>query len=194
MDIIIDIKNMNGIHGEIIQEMELITKLIIKQNYFELNFKFYQQSGLAMGAPSSALLSEIYLQHLEHNKAPDLLKTHKTNSYHRYVDYILIVYNRLNTDINNTLVEFNNIHRKIQFSIEEENNNQINLFRSVHIENSLQFGIFRKRTATDIMIHNTSCHPTEHKISGINNLINRILTYPISEPNINKEKQRTDTY
>jgi hypothetical protein len=46
--------------------MELITKLIIIQNYFELNSKFYHQSeGLAMGAPSSA---EIYLQHLEHNQ------------------------------------------------------------------------------------------------------------------------------
>jgi hypothetical protein len=42
------------------------------------------------------------------------------------------------------------------------------------------------------MIHNTSCHPTEHKISGINYLINRIATYPISECNINKEKQITD--
>jgi hypothetical protein len=34
---ILDIANKNGIHGEIIQEMELITKLIIKQNYFEIN-------------------------------------------------------------------------------------------------------------------------------------------------------------
>jgi hypothetical protein len=40
------------------------------------------------------------------------------------------------------------------------------------------------------MIHNTSCHPTEDKISGIiNYLINRVVTYPISEYNINKEKQ-----
>jgi hypothetical protein len=59
INIILYIGHQNGIHGEIIQEMELITKLIIKQNYVELNSKFYQQSeGLAMGAPSSALLSE----------------------------------------------------------------------------------------------------------------------------------------
>jgi hypothetical protein len=43
------------------------------------------------------------------------------------------------------------------------------------------------------MIHNTSCHPTEHKILGINYLINRVITTnPISEPNINKEKQTID--
>jgi hypothetical protein len=60
MDIILDIANKNGIHGEIIHEMELITKFLIKQNYFELNSKFYQQSeGLAMGAPSSALVRNI---------------------------------------------------------------------------------------------------------------------------------------
>jgi hypothetical protein len=29
---------------------------------------------MAMGAPSSALLSEIYLQHLEHNQVLDILK------------------------------------------------------------------------------------------------------------------------
>jgi hypothetical protein len=37
------------------------------------------------------------------------------------------------------------------------------------------------------MIHNTSCHPIEHQISGINYLINRIVTYPIPQYNINKE-------
>jgi hypothetical protein len=42
------------------------------------------------------------------------------------------------------------------------------------------------------MIRNTSCHPTEHKIAGINYLINRIITFPISEHNINKEKQTVD--
>jgi hypothetical protein len=76
------------------REIKLLTELIIKQNYFELNSKFYLQSqGLAMGAPSSALLSEIYLQYIEHNQIRDLLIKHKIISYHRYVDDILIVYN-----------------------------------------------------------------------------------------------------
>jgi hypothetical protein len=74
--------NKNEIPGDIIKEMELITKLIIKQNYFEQNSVFCQQSeGLAMGSPSSALLSEIYLQHLQHNKNLDLLISYKIISY-----------------------------------------------------------------------------------------------------------------
>jgi hypothetical protein len=107
---------------------------------------------------------------------------------------ILIVYNTLHTDINKALSEFNNVHQKIQFSIKEENNKQINFLdlSITRIHNSLQFGIFRKPTATDIMIHNTSCHLIEHKISGISYLINRAITYPILEDSINKEKQTTD--
>jgi hypothetical protein len=139
-----------------------------------------------MGAPSSALLSEIYLQHLEHNQIQDLLTKHEIISYHRYVNDILLVYNILRTDINKTLIEFNNIHHKIQFTIEEEIDKINFLDLSIsRTPNHLQFRIFRKPTATDIMIHNTSCHPTKHKMLGINYLINRI-TYPISKHNTKK--------
>jgi hypothetical protein len=49
VDIIKDIATKKEIHSEVIREMEQIVKLIIKQNYFEMNSKFYQQSeGLAM--------------------------------------------------------------------------------------------------------------------------------------------------
>jgi hypothetical protein len=103
---------------------------------------------------------------------------HKILSYHRYVDDILIIYNSFNTDINKTLLEFNNVNRKIQFSIQEEINNQINFLDLTisRLHDSLQFGIFRKPTTTD-MIHNTSCHPAEHKMSGINYLINSVTIY-----------------
>lgn len=73
INIIIDTANSNEIHDEIIKEIKLLTELITKQNYFELNSKFYLQSqGLSMGAPSSTLLLEIYLQYLEHNQILDL--------------------------------------------------------------------------------------------------------------------------
>jgi hypothetical protein len=90
--LIIDIAKKNHIHNDVTQEIELLTTLIIEQNYFETDYKFYHQSeGLAMGAPSSALLAEIYLQFLEHKQILHLLLKHKILSYHRYVD-ILIIY------------------------------------------------------------------------------------------------------
>jgi hypothetical protein len=104
------------------------------------------------------------------------------------------MYNILNADINKTLSDFNSLHHKIQFSIENEANNQTNFLDLTisRLHNNLQFGIFRKHTTTDIMLHNTSCHPTEHKMSGINFLINRITNYPITNTNLNKEIQIID--
>jgi hypothetical protein len=190
--LIIDIAKNNQLHNDVIQEIEQLTNLIIEQNYFEMDSKFYYQSeGLAMGAPSSALLAEIYLQFLEHNQILHLPLKHKIISYHRYVDDILITYDTSNTNINDTLSDFNNIHHKIHFTIENELNNQLNFLDLTIIRhhNNLQFGIYRKNTTTDIMIHNDSCYPTEHKMSGINYLINRITTYPITNYNLKIENQ-----
>jgi hypothetical protein len=84
--IITNIASSNGIHDDMIKEIKLLTELIIKQNFLELNSNFYLQSqGLAMGAPSSLLLSEIYLQNIDINQILDLLIKHKIISYHRYV-------------------------------------------------------------------------------------------------------------
>jgi hypothetical protein len=84
--IITSIANGNDIHEELIKEIKLLTELIIKQNYFELNSNFYLESqGLAMGVASSASLSEIYLQHIEHNQILNLLIKHKVISYHQCV-------------------------------------------------------------------------------------------------------------
>jgi hypothetical protein len=189
--IIKDMANKNNILIELKNEMLMLTELTTKQNYFEINSKFYVQSeGLAMGAPSSAIFSETYLQYIEHNHIIDLLIKHQIILYHRYVD-ILVVYNTQHTNIDSALTDFNNIHRKIQFSVEEECNNQKNFLdlSIVRTCNKLEFGIFRKPTATDIMIHNRSCHPKEHKLSGINYLINRITSYPITRNNTIKEEQ-----
>jgi hypothetical protein len=179
-------------YNDVIHEIEQLTNLIIEQNYFEIDSKFYYQSeGLAMGAPSSAFfLAEIYLQFLEHNQIMQLLKKHKIISYHRYVDDILIIYDTTNTNINNTLTDFNNIHHKIQFTIENEQNSLINFLdlTVTRQHNRFQFGIYRKNTATDILLRNNSCHPTEHKMSGIKYLINRISTYPLTNKNRNRRK------
>jgi hypothetical protein len=41
------------------------------------------------------------------------------------------------------------------------------------------FPIYRKPTASGSLIHFESCHPPEHKLAGINYLVNRIAFYPI---------------
>jgi hypothetical protein len=58
---------------------------------------------------------------------------------------------------------------------EKETNNTIN-FLDLSInktDDNLQLGIYRKHTTTDLIIHNDSCHPFEHKRAAINILVNR---------------------
>jgi hypothetical protein len=56
-----------------------------------------------MGAPTSAILAEAFIQHLEHTIIVDILKKFQIIYYYRYVDDMLIIYNTRKTNINNTL-------------------------------------------------------------------------------------------
>jgi hypothetical protein len=148
-----------------------------------------------MGAPTSAILAEIFIQYLEHIDILKLLQKHHILDYYRYVDDILIIYYENYTNIDNTLADFNAIHFNIQYTIETQTDNKIN-YLDITIENknnTFTFDIYRKPTATDIIIHNCSFHPTEHKHSAISYIVNRMKTYPISIGNKHKEAQLINT-
>jgi hypothetical protein len=81
------------------------------------NQQYKQNDGLAMGAPTSAILAEVFMQHYEHNYIINILQKHNIIDYYRYVDDILIIYNEDNTNIDNTLIEFNTKHPNIQYTI-----------------------------------------------------------------------------
>jgi hypothetical protein len=130
----------------------------LEQNYIQFNDEYYKQNdGLAMGTPTSALLAEVFIQHLEH-KIIDILKKHHIIDYYRYVDDILIIYNTRTTNINDTLTEFNALHPKIHFTIETEMNSMLNYLdlTITNRENKLTYGIYRKPTTTDLILHNDS--------------------------------------
>jgi hypothetical protein len=174
----------------IIYEIDRITRLVLEQNYFQHNKIFYKQKGLAMGAPSSSILSEIFLQFMEHDILKILIE-HKVISYSRYVDDILIIYDHTKTNLNQVLNDFNNIHNMIQYTIKKENNNEINFLDiSIHrLQSSLEYKIYPKPTSTSTIIHNTSCHPVEQKVMAFNFLFNRLNLYPLNNINKNNKLQ-----
>jgi hypothetical protein len=136
-----------------------------------------------MRAPTSVILAEIYVQYIEHTYICNILHKHNISIYHRYVDHILIIYETSKTNITNTLNELSNIKKNINFTIEHENNNINVLDITINRENyMLNYKICRKPT-----IHNTSCHPHEHKIASFNYLYNRVNTYPLTQNNIRHE-------
>jgi len=66
--------NQNDIKEQLKYEIMKITHILIKQNYFQFQDTLYiQEEGLAMGAPTSSIFSEIYLQHIENTKITDVI-------------------------------------------------------------------------------------------------------------------------
>ena len=79
-----------------------------------------------MGAQTSSIFSEIYLQYIENTNILDILLEHRVTGYFRYVDDILIVYKNDRTNIYDFLKLLSNIMPAVKFTMEEENNNEIN--------------------------------------------------------------------
>jgi ferric iron reductase protein FhuF len=73
-------------------ELISLSDTVIAQNYFCYQDKTYVQTeGLAKGAPTSSLFSEIYLQHLKTTQIVNILLQHHIVGYFQYVNDILIV-------------------------------------------------------------------------------------------------------
>lgn len=73
---------------------------MLEQNYFQVDQDYYKQNdGLAMGAPTSAILAETYIQYIEHTQIYPILKKKQIIAYYRYVNNILIIYDQNKTNI-----------------------------------------------------------------------------------------------
>jgi hypothetical protein len=144
-----------------------------------------------MGAPTSAIFSEIYLQYIEHTSIFDILTQNNIHGYFRYVDDILLVYDIELTNIHNVLKQFNTVSTRLTFTLQEEKEKQLNFLDITIIgeQKGFTFNIYRKPTIRDHIIPNCSCHPQEHKASAIQYLTNRMESYPIESNNKQKEYQ-----
>jgi hypothetical protein len=142
-----------------------------------------------MGAPTSGLLAEFFLQHLEHLHISHLSDKHKIIKLVRYVDDILIIYDTNHTDVQNIPNDFNTIHSKLKFTAECDINNQIYFLDiTVHrTPTNWNIAVYRKPTFTNTIIPYTSNHPTQHKYATIQFLYNRLNTYDLLEDDYNAE-------
>jgi len=149
-----------------------------------------QNDGLAMGAPTSSIFSEIYLESLDNQEILQLLNKHNIKVYFRYVDDILIVYDRNTSNIHDVTEDFNNIAPELKFTLEREMNRQIN-YLDITIQRTQRgpsTNIYRKPTTTDSIIPNDSCHPIGHKMAAIHYLYNRMNTYQLSQSAVKQEE------
>jgi len=168
-----------------------ISRTLVQQNYFCFRDTTYiQNEGLAMRAPTSSILSEVYKQYVENTTIYKLLIKHKVEGYFRYADNILMMYEDDKMNIHKVLEDFNNLVPNLNFTLEKEQNNRIN-FLDITIsknQDGLAFEIYRKPTATDIIIPSDSCHPREHKTAAIRYYRNRLEMYKLTPESRQKEK------
>jgi hypothetical protein len=142
-----------------------------------------------MGAPTSGLLVEFFLQPLEHIHIPLLSDKHKIVRYFRFVDNILIIYDTNHSDVHTILNDFNTIHPKLKFTAQQETNSQLNFLDiTIHrIPPNWEFAIYRKPTFTDTIIPYKSNYPNQHKHATVKFLYNRLNTYDLHEDYYNAE-------
>jgi len=106
-----------------------------KQNYFiNNNDLIIQNDGLAMGAPSSSIIAEMFLQHTENSHFAPLAQNHKNNKlFSMCRRYLFDLRSKLHKHTA-ILNDFNAIHPKLHFTAEIEQNNT--LLRHIHPQNS----------------------------------------------------------
>jgi hypothetical protein len=164
------------------KQQEILTwyDVITQQNYFSHNEQIIvQQDGLAMGAPSSGLISEIFLQYIEYLHLAHLTHKHHIIDYYRYVDDILLIFDSNDTNIRDILQDFNTLHPKLHFTAEVEQNQALKFLDITITKTATNFktAIYRKPTFTDTIIHHNSNHPTRQKYAAIRFLYNRLDSY-----------------
>jgi hypothetical protein len=118
-----------------------------------------------MGASSSGILSEIFLQYIEALHIAHLTQKHKIINYFLYVDYILFVFDSSHTNIQAIFTDFNSIHPNLHFTAEAEQNNTIH-YLDIFIQktsHSIRITIYRKPAFTYTIIPYSSNHSTQHK-------------------------------
>jgi hypothetical protein len=144
----------------------------------------YQPSkGVAMGSPISSIVSELFLQHFESHIIKHHLENRSLIYNNRYVDDILILVWPNQIHHQQILQQANSIHPNLTFNHTTEDNGIISfLDLSIHrSDTNITIRIYRKLTTIDTVIHKTSNHPQEHKMSALHFLLNRMHTLPFSQ-------------
>jgi hypothetical protein len=112
--------NNNYVEENLKHDIMKLSRIVINHNYFQFKDKTYlQHEGLAMGAPTSSIFSEFYVQFLEDSKIYNLLLNYNILGYFRYVEDTLILYNGSTTEIEDLLNDFNSLTANFKIHFRE---------------------------------------------------------------------------
>lgn len=134
----------------------------------------------------SSMLTEIFLQHLEGTRYPNMVQTRCINFIKWYVDDIIHDFRKAN----HGRPQSNTHKHKIHIRTRDHSYLQL-LGTYLHRhDDQIKMGIYHKSTQTDMTIHNTPNQPDEHKTAPFNYTIHRINSLPITQQTKHKELNR----
>ena len=100
--------------------------IVTKQNHFiHKNDIIIQNDGLGMGAPSSGIITEIFLQYIVNSHLAHLAEKRRIINYFRYVDDILLIFDSEHTNTQAT-VNYFKLHSRNRIKQDYK------LFRHIH--------------------------------------------------------------
>jgi len=102
---------------QITYQMLSLLKVILSQNYFMFQQKFYKPAqGISMGLPISSPIEETPLQHYEDANIKQLVDMKSIALYVRYVDDILVIYDTTKINLHTINTYINKIHNNIKLN------------------------------------------------------------------------------
>jgi hypothetical protein len=152
-------------HDQTITEQTLyLLEVILKQNYFQYNNRFYHRHGITHIQHASRNISTVPRGNI-HETLFGEQENHILQNVCGWHNYN-IWQNKIDEDtIHNNI---NNIDEHLEFKLSSEENETINyLDLSINREtNNMNLNIYRKPTYIDIAIHSSSNDPYDHKLAA----------------------------
>src|SRR5690606_21304810 len=145
-----------------IEVLHTALELILNNNYFEFNNKYYLQiNGTAMGTRVAPSFANIFMGRLEKSFLETQLKP---LVYLRYIDDIFIIWQHGISQLHSFIQNFNNFHPSIKFT-SNISSSEIN-FLDVNVKiinGCITTSLYRKPTDSPQYLHFASEHPKHVK-------------------------------
>ena len=152
---------------------ELLQLCLSVRNFQFRGEHFELTDGLAMGAPASPAIANIYMTSFE-EKALDTWPKNKPKAWYRFVDDVFSIIKQ--SDVKDFLDHLNSQHPSIKFTLEMEKDKKLP-FMDVMVQRigeKLRTTVYRKPTHSGRYLNFNSNHPTEAKRSVVQALYNRL--------------------
>jgi hypothetical protein len=166
-----------------------LLELVLRNSFFKYDGCHCRQiSVCAMGSPISATLANIIMENIEEiaiTTAP-----HPPRWWFRFVDdsYTCL----LKDYVSEFHDHLNSINPNIQFTVEKETESKLAFLDTMTTRdntNPIEVSVYRKPTHTNKYLDFNSHHPTTHKRSVVNSLLNRADIIPTSTSGKRKERK-----